>query len=126
MDVKPKMEEFSKIWKEKQELLSKMNKSGSDAEMPKEPFLYATTQNEKLKNNMKVMSISLDGLLDYNLDDKLEKTFELSLFAESFHEMLQRKHAYELYSHFKQRKTLASIDDGEPASKKAKLMDHVR
>ena len=34
--------------------------------------------------------ISLDGLLDYNLEDKSETTFEVSLVAEAFDEMLQR------------------------------------
>lgn len=36
------------------------------------------------------MVISLDGLLDYDADDVYEKTVEVSLFAEAFHEMLQR------------------------------------
>ena len=36
------------------------------------------------------MTISLDGLLDYDEGDKEEATFELSLFAEGFHEMLMR------------------------------------
>ena len=34
--------------------------------------------------------ISLDGLLDYNENDKLEETFEVSLFAELYHEYLCR------------------------------------
>jgi len=34
--------------------------------------------------------LSLSGLLDYNESDKREETFEVSLFAEMFHEMLQR------------------------------------
>lgn len=39
---------------------------------------------------LKTMSISLDGLLDYNESDKEEATFELSLSAESLHELLMR------------------------------------
>eukprot|EP01118_Nematostelium_gracile_P003061 TRINITY_DN1349_c0_g1_i7.p1 TRINITY_DN1349_c0_g1~~TRINITY_DN1349_c0_g1_i7.p1 ORF type:complete len:460 (-),score=112.83 TRINITY_DN1349_c0_g1_i7:4-1383(-) len=35
------------------------------------------------------VTISLDGLLDYNESDKGEHTFEVSLFAELFHNMLQ-------------------------------------
>ncbi len=35
-------------------------------------------------------TISLDGLLDYDEDDKEEPTLELSLFAEAFQEMLSR------------------------------------
>ena len=40
--------------------------------------------------------ISLDGLLDYDESDKYEATFEVSLFAEIFHEMLQRDFGYYL------------------------------
>lgn len=36
------------------------------------------------------MLISLDGLLDYDENDKDEQTFELSLFAENFNEMLMK------------------------------------
>ena len=39
---------------------------------------------------MKHKCISLDGLLDYNLGDKSESTFEVSVVAEAFDEMLQR------------------------------------
>ena len=37
----------------------------------------------------KVKQLSLDGLLDYNESDTQEKTFEVSLFAETFLEMMQ-------------------------------------
>eukprot|EP01116_Phalansterium_solitarium_P016926 TRINITY_DN4035_c0_g1_i7.p1 TRINITY_DN4035_c0_g1~~TRINITY_DN4035_c0_g1_i7.p1 ORF type:complete len:517 (-),score=56.67 TRINITY_DN4035_c0_g1_i7:183-1709(-) len=37
-----------------------------------------------------LVALSLDGLLDYTIDDKNERTFEVSLFAEFFKEMLQR------------------------------------
>jgi hypothetical protein len=37
------------------------------------------------------MTISLDGLLDYDEEDREECTFELSLFAEVFQEFLQFK-----------------------------------
>eukprot|EP00243_Klebsormidium_subtile_P011602 TRINITY_DN6651_c0_g1_i2.p2 TRINITY_DN6651_c0_g1~~TRINITY_DN6651_c0_g1_i2.p2 ORF type:complete len:237 (+),score=107.62 TRINITY_DN6651_c0_g1_i2:684-1394(+) len=42
------------------------------------------------------MNISLDGLLDYEEEDREESTFELSLFAELFHEMLAYKHGLSL------------------------------
>jgi len=45
----------------------------------------------------KLMMISLDGLLDYDETDKLEATFELSLFGELFHYMLQRDFGYVIY-----------------------------
>lgn len=46
-----------------------------------------------VKSQMKLQLISLDGMLDYNLEDIMEKTFEVSLFAELFVEMLQFKAA---------------------------------
>src|SRR5690606_20847828 len=58
--------------------------------IPSEPCIFADTQKEKLNANITCMTISLDGLLDYNEEDKLEKTFEVSLFAEAFQEMLHR------------------------------------
>ncbi|KAL0326770.1 UNVERIFIED_CONTAM: protein SHORT ROOT IN SALT MEDIUM 1 [Sesamum angustifolium] len=40
-------------------------------------------------NKIQSLSLSLDSLLDYSDKDTEESTFELSLFAESFYEMLQ-------------------------------------
>lgn len=57
-------------------------------EPPREPSFYAVTHKTP-ESKRKTMVISLDGLLDYDETDKLEDTFELSLFAESFHLMLQ-------------------------------------
>lgn len=45
--------------------------------------------------------ISLDGLLDYNETDKLEPTFEVSLFAELFQEMLQRDFGWMIFNAIK-------------------------
>lgn len=39
---------------------------------------------------VKTFSISLHGLLDYDETDRDEPTFELSVFAEAFQEMLMR------------------------------------
>ena len=36
---------------------------------------------------LRTMTISLDGLLDYNEDDRDEGTFELNLFAETLKEL---------------------------------------
>ena len=47
------------------------------------------TEGDDKAKQFKCLLLSLDGLLDYNLDDELEKNFEVSLFAELFHEMLQ-------------------------------------
>ena len=53
---------------------------------PRLLFMGAHTENVKLKT----MPLSLDGLLDYNETDTGNETFELSIFAEAFHEMLSR------------------------------------
>ncbi|XP_073010931.1 protein SHORT ROOT IN SALT MEDIUM 1 isoform X1 [Typha latifolia] len=57
-------------------------------EPPKHPGLVLQT---KRSNETKIRSVtlSLDALLDYNDKDIEESTFELSIFAESFNEMLQ-------------------------------------
>ncbi|XP_057726340.1 protein SHORT ROOT IN SALT MEDIUM 1 [Arachis stenosperma] len=57
-------------------------------EPPRHPgFVLQTkwTKDSKLRS----LSLSLDSLLDYTDKDVEESTLELSLFAESFHEMLQ-------------------------------------
>lgn len=41
-------------------------------------------------DRIRTATLSLDGLLDYDESDKDEATFELSLFAESFQDMLMR------------------------------------
>jgi hypothetical protein len=56
---------------------------------PKNIYVYTATKREKYKN-LKSALISLDGLLEYDLEDDYEDTFEVSLFAENFNEMLQR------------------------------------
>ena len=42
-------------------------------------------------------TLSLDGLLDYDESDKDEGTFELSLFAEAFQDMLMRDYGQLIY-----------------------------
>lgn len=42
-------------------------------------------------------TLSLDGLLDYDESDKDEGTFELSLFAEAFQDMLMRDYGQQIY-----------------------------
>ncbi|XP_047090309.1 protein SHORT ROOT IN SALT MEDIUM 1-like [Lolium rigidum] len=57
-------------------------------EPPKHPGFIL--QMKKSKNSkLRSISLSLDGLLDYTTNDTEESVFELSLFAESFSEMLQ-------------------------------------
>ncbi|EKX34407.1 hypothetical protein GUITHDRAFT_119409 [Guillardia theta CCMP2712] len=65
-------------------------------DFPEEPCILVRPKWEEGgdgKGQIKASLISLDGLLDYNLDDVLEKNFEVSLFAEFFHEMLEHMFA---------------------------------
>ena len=43
--------------------------------------------------------VSLSHLLDYRRDDNKECAFEVSLFAESFNEMLMRDFGFTIYKH---------------------------
>jgi hypothetical protein len=62
---------------------------GTQGEVTPEPhLLLAGVHTPSLR--LKTMSISLDGLLDYDDTDREEGAFELSLFAESFQEAAQR------------------------------------
>ncbi|KAJ6236713.1 cell division cycle and apoptosis regulator protein [Anaeramoeba flamelloides] len=51
---------------------------------------------KKRINDCKPMLISLDGILDYNIKDTHENTFEVSLFGELFNELIQRNFALQI------------------------------
>ncbi|XP_038629415.1 cell division cycle and apoptosis regulator protein 1 isoform X1 [Scyliorhinus canicula] len=65
------------------------------------------------KFDCSVMSLSV--LLDYRLEDNKEHSFEVSLFAELFNEMLQRDFGYRVY---KALVTLPDKDDKKEKDKK--------
>jgi len=77
-----------------------LNKSSSietnkekQQEIIPDPCFYV--ESKKFNNfKLKYMTISLDGLLDYDEGDKFEATFEVSLFGELFYEMLERDYGY--------------------------------
>lgn len=50
--------------------------------------LITRVQSVEKERKTRTMCVSLDGLLEYEKDDKDERTFELSLAAEALHEML--------------------------------------
>eukprot|EP00906_Rhabdomonas_costata_P029389 RCo041483 len=50
------------------------------------------------------MDLSLNGILEYDLQDKSEETAELSLFAESFNEMLSHKFALRILETLRKKK----------------------
>ncbi|KAI5072001.1 hypothetical protein GOP47_0012107 [Adiantum capillus-veneris] len=61
-----------------------------EVEAPEVPGFFITSCTKAGK--ARAMTISLDGLLDYDERDKEESTFELSLFGEIFQEMLQYRY----------------------------------
>ncbi|EIE19235.1 hypothetical protein COCSUDRAFT_49062 [Coccomyxa subellipsoidea C-169] len=61
----------------------------TDAKVPEVPRLLFRGKRSA-KERWRSASISLDGLLDYDEEDRDESTMELSLFAEGFQEMLAR------------------------------------
>eukprot|EP01087_Luapelamoeba_hula_P009617 TRINITY_DN2501_c0_g2_i1.p1 TRINITY_DN2501_c0_g2~~TRINITY_DN2501_c0_g2_i1.p1 ORF type:complete len:1060 (+),score=158.84 TRINITY_DN2501_c0_g2_i1:55-3234(+) len=65
----------------------------------------------------RAMMISLDGLLDYDEGDKFEATFELSLFAELFHETLQHMYATHILTELQQ------VHEAKSSSKKKRQRD---
>ncbi|KAI3812370.1 hypothetical protein L1987_17077 [Smallanthus sonchifolius] len=73
----------------KTETRGKEVKDKKKAEVPpRHPgFILQTKGSKNLK--LRSMSLSLDSLLDYTDKDIEESTFELSVFAETFYEMLQ-------------------------------------
>lgn len=63
--------------------------SKSSPPAPSAPRIcFIGVHNPKIR--LKTMSISLDGLLDYNESDTEEPTFELSMLAEALHEVISR------------------------------------
>eukprot|EP00887_Chlorella_sp_A99_P007056 scaffold2.g7056.t1 len=86
--------------------------------MPERPQLQLVglhTESVRLKT----MPISLDGLRDYNTNDREEGTFELSLFAEAFHDMLQANARPSSSLHCEQeRKRKREAEEAEAAAAK--------
>ncbi|XP_071371978.1 cell division cycle and apoptosis regulator protein 1-like, partial [Centroberyx affinis] len=85
--------------------------------LPDEPtiLVHPNWAAKNGKFDCSVMSLSV--LLDYRLEDNKEHSFEVSLFAELFNEMLQRDFGYRIY------KALAAIpakDEKKEKEKKAK------
>uniref|UniRef100_A0A8C1V6J8 Cell division cycle and apoptosis regulator protein 1 n=1 Tax=Cyprinus carpio TaxID=7962 RepID=A0A8C1V6J8_CYPCA len=85
--------------------------------LPDEPTIIVHP-NWAAKNGKFDCSImSLSVLLDYRLEDNKEHSFEVSLFAELFNEMLQRDFGYRIYKAFT---CLPSKDERKDKKVKAK------
>ncbi|KAM6956273.1 cell division cycle and apoptosis regulator protein 1-like [Aplochiton taeniatus] len=117
--------------------------------LPDEPtiIVHPNWAAKNGKFDCSVMSLSV--LLDYRLEDNKEHSFEVSLFAELFNEMLQRDFGYRIYKALavlptkdekkekekkpkkeaekketeKEIKKEKDMDNGEPTAKKAKEVE---
>jgi len=70
--------------------LNDLKEKKKSDEPPKYPGFILQAKRSK-ESKLRSTSLSLDGLLDYTAKDIEESVFELSLFAESFSEMLQHR-----------------------------------
>eukprot|EP01080_Neovahlkampfia_damariscottae_P008293 gene8293-117_t len=113
--------DFENEWKERMDTIKKEKENfislepepenEIDEEVPEIPILYVLTQKLKLENEISVSMISLDELLSYTKDDKSENMFEISLFAESFHEMLQMMFGNIILETLKSTKKADQVDE---------------
>ncbi len=65
--------------------------------LPSSPQIIVHPSNTAKNGKFDCQLISLSSLLDYRKDDNKETTFEVSLFAECFHEMLIRDFGFVIY-----------------------------
>ncbi|KAK8455958.1 hypothetical protein SEVIR_4G251200v4 [Setaria viridis] len=75
----------------KQKPLNEMKEKKKSDDPPKYPGFILQAKRSNNESKLRSTSLSLDGLLDYTAKDIEESVFELSLFAESFSEMLQHR-----------------------------------
>lgn len=83
--LKPEMkEEEVKMWERRYSL-------------PKNPRLLIYPSASAKNGNFDCVTMTLALLRDYRIIDKKEDTFEVSLFSELFHEMMQRDFAFRIF-----------------------------
>lgn len=79
--------------------------------LPKNPRLLVYPSTSIKSGNFDCLSMTLGLLRDYRIIDKKEDNFEVSLFSEFFHEMLQRDFAFRIYCEIVAEAQRPSIDD---------------
>ncbi|CAM0872848.1 unnamed protein product [Alopecurus aequalis] len=120
--------------------LSDAKEKKKSDEPPKHPGFILQTKKSK-GSKLRSISLSLDGLLDYTTNDTEESVFELSLFAESFSEMLQFRMGCTILSfleklhkhyvtkknqHKRPREEDLKKEDNESSEKRSKTTDDAR
>ena len=71
---------------------------GKASKAPWPPYLLVRGCLYESGERWRSARISLDGLLDYDEEDKEEGAFEINLFAENFSEMLARDYGLVILS----------------------------
>ncbi|KAI6175893.1 hypothetical protein M3Y97_00739600 [Aphelenchoides bicaudatus] len=64
---------------------------------PKEPCVFVYPNKTAKAGKFDCRSVSIQSLLDYRLDDNKESSFEAFLFAEAYHEAIDRAQAFNVY-----------------------------
>jgi len=96
-------------------------KEGEEKEGEEKESKKVTKKIKKKVNTKKVvdnitvrsMDLSLNGILEYDMQDKHEETAELSLFAEAFDEMLSSKYAVQVLSILQAKKEKTDTQNAE-------------
>jgi hypothetical protein len=83
----------------KEESTTKLTKSEREKyyKLPQLPHIIVHPSNKAKSGKFDCQLLSVSSLLDYRKDDNKETTFEVSLFAECFNEMLTRDFAFLIY-----------------------------
>merc|ERR1719410_612123 len=92
---KPKKEMKPPVVKELDEKQKSALKSAY--KFPSEPCILVHPHPKAKSGKFDCTVMSLSVLLDYRTEDNKESTFEVSLFAELFNEMLMRDSGFKLY-----------------------------
>ena len=82
--------------------------------VPSKPCILVHPNTKAKSGKFDCTTMTLSVLLDYRTDDNKEGTFEVSLFAELFNEMLMRDSGFEMY------KTIVEAPGKVPEPKKSK------
>lgn len=93
------VKEEKKIEQVDQVKTSKLSKSERERyyKLPSSPQIIVHPSNSAKTGKFDCQAFSLSSLLDYRKDDNKETTFEVSLFAECFNEMLIRDFGFTIY-----------------------------
>lgn len=85
-------EEVEKVAEDTKEPVKK-----KELQLPSEPYIFVHPSPVAKNGKFSCTMMSLSVLLDYRQDDNKEHSFEVSLFAELFNEMLMRDFGFKIY-----------------------------